>query len=121
MVSQSDKAVRFRRLHQAPGVFVLPNPWDGASARILAGLGFPALATSSHAPGGWPASRPAAGIRRMRCRLLDGHPLRFELPPAGMAGEGALGDPEHRARAHLVDRTQSRIQLPRSVLPVVQG
>jgi 2-methylisocitrate lyase-like PEP mutase family enzyme len=46
-VSQSDKANQFRALHQGPGAFVIPNPWDAGSARILAGLGFPALATSS--------------------------------------------------------------------------
>jgi 2-methylisocitrate lyase-like PEP mutase family enzyme len=51
-VSQKDKAVRFQALHQAPGHFVIPNPWDGASARILAGLGFLALATSSGAQAG---------------------------------------------------------------------
>ena len=43
------KADRFRALHQAPGAFVIPNPWDVGSARILAGLGFKALATSSAA------------------------------------------------------------------------
>jgi 2-methylisocitrate lyase-like PEP mutase family enzyme len=47
--SQSEKAVAFRALHQGPGAFVIPNPWDAGSARILAGLGFPALATSSGA------------------------------------------------------------------------
>ena len=36
----------FRRLHES-GCFVMPNPWDIGSARILAGLGFPALATTS--------------------------------------------------------------------------
>ena len=51
-VSQSDKAVRFRALHAAPGAFVIPNPWDAGSARILAALGFPALATSSGASAG---------------------------------------------------------------------
>lgn len=51
-VSQSDKATRFRALHEAPGAFVIPNPWDAGSARILAGLGFPALATSSGASAG---------------------------------------------------------------------
>src|SRR5437899_3618692 len=50
--SQHDKAARFRALHQAPGAFVIPNPWDGGSARILAGLGFQALATSSGAQAG---------------------------------------------------------------------
>ena len=47
--SQSEKAARFRALHDGPGVFVIPNPWDVGSARILAGLGFQALATSSAA------------------------------------------------------------------------
>jgi 2-methylisocitrate lyase-like PEP mutase family enzyme len=50
--SQSDRATRFRALHQGPGAFVIPNPWDAGSARILAGLGFQALATSSGACAG---------------------------------------------------------------------
>lgn len=48
-ITQIDKAVRFRALHDGPGPFVIPNPWDAGSARILAGLGFQALATSSAA------------------------------------------------------------------------
>ena len=39
-----DLRQRFRELHTAP--FVIPNPWDVGSARILASLGFQALATS---------------------------------------------------------------------------
>ncbi len=50
--TQSDKATRFTALHQGPGAFVIPNPWDAGSARILAGLGFQALATSSGASAG---------------------------------------------------------------------
>ncbi len=50
--NQSDKAARFRALHHARGAFVIPNPWDAGSARILAGLGFQALATSSGASAG---------------------------------------------------------------------
>src|SRR5213592_938019 len=50
--SQHDKAARFRALHQAPGAFVISNPWDAGSARILAALGFQALATSSGASAG---------------------------------------------------------------------
>lgn len=46
---QNEKAARFQALHQRPEVFVIPNPWDIGSARILAGLGFEALATSSAA------------------------------------------------------------------------
>jgi 2-methylisocitrate lyase-like PEP mutase family enzyme len=48
-VSQNDKAARFRALHQGPRAFVVANPWDAGSARVLAALGFPALATSSGA------------------------------------------------------------------------
>src|SRR5690242_15324662 len=46
---QHEKAARFRALHDAPGAFVIPNPWDAGSALMLAGLGFQALATSSAA------------------------------------------------------------------------
>lgn len=48
-VPQKEKAAAFRKLHDGPGAFVIPNPWDIASARILDGLGFQALATSSAA------------------------------------------------------------------------
>ena len=44
--SQHEKAETFRALHQQ-GVFLIPNPWDAGSARVLAALGFPALASTS--------------------------------------------------------------------------
>ena len=44
---QHAKALSFVALHKAPGAFVMPNPWDAGSARILASLGFAALATTS--------------------------------------------------------------------------
>ncbi len=47
MVSQQQKAGSFRVLHEREGAFVIPNPWDAGSARILEGLGFEALATTS--------------------------------------------------------------------------
>ncbi len=50
--TQSEKAARFRALHEGPGAFVVANPWDAGSARILAALGFQALATSSGASAG---------------------------------------------------------------------
>ena len=52
MTTQKDKAERFRALHAGPGAFVIANPWDAGSARVLAGLGFAALATSSGASAG---------------------------------------------------------------------
>jgi len=42
----NDVIARFRRLHES-GCFVMPNPWDAGSARVLAGMGFSALATTS--------------------------------------------------------------------------
>lgn len=45
-MTQQAKAQRFRELHER-GVFIIPNPWDAGSARMLEGLGFEALATTS--------------------------------------------------------------------------
>ncbi|MEK1933966.1 MAG: isocitrate lyase/phosphoenolpyruvate mutase family protein, partial [Pararhizobium sp.] len=42
-----DKRTAFRLLHEEPGAFIIPNPWDIGTARILAALGFRALATTS--------------------------------------------------------------------------
>jgi len=47
MDSQTDKAMQFRQRHRGPGVLVLANAWDVASARIIEEAGFPAIATTS--------------------------------------------------------------------------
>jgi 2-methylisocitrate lyase-like PEP mutase family enzyme len=47
MRSQSEKAEAFVALHTRPGAFVIPNPWDAGTAKLLAALGFEALATTS--------------------------------------------------------------------------
>ncbi len=44
---QNEKCRLFKALHERPGVFVIPNPWDAGTARILTALGFEALATTS--------------------------------------------------------------------------
>lgn len=46
-MSQVEKAKAFQELHKGPGAFVMPNPWDAGSARLLESLGFKALATTS--------------------------------------------------------------------------
>ena len=46
-MTQHQKGEIFRALHERPGVFIIPNPWDIGSARMLAHLGFEALATTS--------------------------------------------------------------------------
>ncbi len=47
MRTQAELAAAFRALHERAGAFVIPNPWDVGSARVLAGMGFEALATTS--------------------------------------------------------------------------
>jgi len=59
----AEKALRFRKLHQGPGAFLIANAWDAGSARILAGLGFQALATSSGACAGTLGRRDGAVTR----------------------------------------------------------
>src|SRR3954454_1753318 len=46
-MSVADRRARFTSLHEADRLFVMPNPWDVGSARLLASLGFEALATTS--------------------------------------------------------------------------
>jgi 2-methylisocitrate lyase-like PEP mutase family enzyme len=48
MRSQAQKAEAFRALHERPGAFIIPNPWDAGTAKLLASLGFEALATTSY-------------------------------------------------------------------------
>jgi 2-methylisocitrate lyase-like PEP mutase family enzyme len=47
MRSQAEKGRLFRSLHERAGIFVMPNPWDAGTAKLLASLGFEALATTS--------------------------------------------------------------------------
>src|SRR5260370_22151116 len=47
MRSQMEKAALFRALHERPGAFIIPNPWDAGTAKLLAAIGFEALATTS--------------------------------------------------------------------------
>jgi 2-methylisocitrate lyase-like PEP mutase family enzyme len=47
MLTQAQKEAAFRALHERAGAFIMPNPWDAGTAKILASLGFEALATTS--------------------------------------------------------------------------
>ncbi|HEV7399983.1 MAG TPA: isocitrate lyase/phosphoenolpyruvate mutase family protein [Solirubrobacterales bacterium] len=47
MSGQADRAERFKALHEGPELLLIPNPWDVGSAKLLASLGFKALATTS--------------------------------------------------------------------------
>src|ERR671924_130140 len=47
MKTPAEKAAAFRTLHERPGAFIIPNPWDAGTAKLLTALGFEALATTS--------------------------------------------------------------------------
>jgi 2-methylisocitrate lyase-like PEP mutase family enzyme len=47
MMTQAEKGQTFRALHEREEAFIIPNPWDAGTARLLAYMGFEALATTS--------------------------------------------------------------------------
>ena len=79
MPAPADARIRaFHALHRA-GCFVMPNPWDPGSARLLAALGFPALATTS-AGYAWTLGQRDNGV------ALDGRKMRIEVVEGGGLG-----------------------------------
>lgn len=62
-MDQAAKAEAFRKLHEGPDLFVVPNPWDAGSAKLLAGMGFKALTTTS-AGLAWVIGKPDGGVTR---------------------------------------------------------
>ena len=63
MLTQLEKAHAFRALHEREGAFIIPNPYDAGTARLLAHLGFQALATTS-AGASFSAGKPDYGVNR---------------------------------------------------------
>lgn len=82
-MSQADKAARFRALHEAPGAFVIGNAWDAGSARVLAGAGFVALATSSGATAGVLGRRDGSVSRDEAMANARTVAFACELPVSG--------------------------------------
>ena len=96
MSSQLIRAHAFEQLHQADGAFVIPNPWDAGSAKLLASLGFKALATTS-AGLAFALGRPdAEGAISLEENLLNAQQIAAatELPVAGDLENGFADDPE---------------------------
>jgi len=60
--TQVEKARAFRALHERSGAFIIPNPWDAGSAKILTALGFEALATTSLGLSSTLGRRDGAGV-----------------------------------------------------------
>ena len=125
-LTQTDKAEQFRVLHEAQDAFVIANVWDGGSARMMAGLGFAALATSSGASAGLLGRRDGKVTRdealaqaRVICDAID-LPVSADLEKGfgdapeivgetiGMAAEaglvgGSIEDASGNARAPIYD------------------
>jgi 2-methylisocitrate lyase-like PEP mutase family enzyme len=89
-----DKVAQFRALHAAPGAFVIPNPWDAGSARLLAGLGFPALATSSWASAATLGRRDYQVTRDEALAMARQIVAATELPVSGDLENGFGDSPE---------------------------
>lgn len=87
------KADLFRSLHERDGAFVIPNPWDAGSARMLAALGFEALATTS-AGFAWSLGRADGEVtldeKLGHCRVLC---AATDLPVSADLENGFADDP----------------------------
>jgi 2-methylisocitrate lyase-like PEP mutase family enzyme len=89
----AEKALRFRALHEAEGPFVIPNPWDAGSARLLAAQGFQALATTSFgsalASGVWDGSLSRGEVIAHARSVVDACDLPVSADLEGGFGETA--------------------------------
>jgi 2-methylisocitrate lyase-like PEP mutase family enzyme len=93
MITPAEKRAAFRALHQQ-GCFVLPNPWDAGSARMLQRLGFAALASTS-AGYAWSTGRPDYGVRRDDLlQHLTALCAAVDLPVNADFESGFASDPE---------------------------
>lgn len=93
---QAKRATRFRALHEK--AFIIPNPWDAGSARILAGMGFAALATTS-AGTAYTLAKPDGALNREETLTLARTIVEAtDLPVAADLENGFGHDPEAVAR-----------------------
>jgi 2-methylisocitrate lyase-like PEP mutase family enzyme len=96
-ISQADKVKKLRALHEAPGAFVIANPWDAGSARLLAGLGFQALATSSGAKAGVLGKRDGQVTREEALANARAIAEAVDLPVIGDLEKGFGDSPDAAA------------------------
>jgi 2-methylisocitrate lyase-like PEP mutase family enzyme len=95
--TQKEKGEIFRALHQRPGAFIIPNPWDIGSARMLAHLGFEALATTS-AGAAFSIGRPDYGVgREAMISHVSVLAAATELPLSADLENGFSDDPQGAA------------------------
>lgn len=99
-MTRDKKLDHFRSLHEQPGTFLIPNPWDAGSAKILTSLGFEALATTSSGFAFSSAARDAIGELDRRA-VLDNARLIVEathLPVSADLIDGFGSDPDDCAK-----------------------
>jgi len=94
IMTQNEKALRFQEMHKRPGVLLLPNPWDAGSTRILADLGFEALATSSGAAAGTFGRRDGQLTRDQALESVRNIVNATDLPVSGDLENGFGESPE---------------------------
>jgi 2-methylisocitrate lyase-like PEP mutase family enzyme len=97
MLTQSEKGRAFRALHERKQAFVIPNPWDIGSARLLARMGFEALATSS-AGFAYSMGKPDYGVTRDEMMAhVSAIAAAVDLPVSGDLENGFGDAPETAA------------------------
>src|SRR5438094_3979088 len=99
MRTQAEKTAAFRELHERPGTFIIPNPWDAGTARLLAALGFEALATTSLGLAnalGWPDGAGAVSRAEAleNCRVIA---AATDLPVSADHENGYVHEPRAAA------------------------
>src|SRR5580700_6478777 len=100
MRTQAEKAAAFQELHRRPGTFIIPNPWDAGTARLLASLGFEALATTSLGLANtWGRATVSADEIIDNCRMIAG---ATDLPTNGDLENCGADEPE--AAAEMIRR-----------------
>ena len=95
--SQAEKAEKFRALHARPGAFVIPNPWDAGTARVLASLGFEALTTTSAGMAFTYGRRDGAVTREQALANAKAIVDAVDLPVAGDLENGFGDSPQAAA------------------------
>jgi 2-methylisocitrate lyase-like PEP mutase family enzyme len=102
MVEQKAKAELFRSLHERPGAFVIPNPWDAGTSVLLAGLGYEALATTSAGLAFALGRRDAGGISQEEAIAnVRAIAAATPLPVSADLENGYSDDPKAAARTLL--------------------
>ena len=99
-LTQQEKFARFRALHERDGAFVMPNPWDAGTARLLSAMGFEALATTS-AGYAFSVGRRDSFAGLTRAELMDNARAIVEatdLPVSGDLEDGFGAAPESCTR-----------------------